>query len=102
MNKPNISKRAFWSYDFSKIDFEKDWDFVIGQIVDYGMDDKEFVEIIRFYGKEKVLSVIHSKLSNIDYRIKYFEVPANDDFILKRIKRLKIREEQAELVIQGD
>ncbi len=51
--KPNISKRVFWDIDFDSLDFEKDRFYVIDKVMNFGLWD-DFVEIMKFYGKDIV------------------------------------------------
>lgn len=55
--KPDISRLAFWDVDYDKIDREESANFVIPRILDRGLR-KEQLELIRFYGKDKIRSII--------------------------------------------
>lgn len=48
--KPNVSKRVFWDIDFSSLDYQKDRFYIIERVMNYGLWN-DFVEIVRFYGK---------------------------------------------------
>ena len=53
MNKPEISKKAFWDVRFSKIDFEKHSLFVMEKIFSYGSWDDQ-VAIMKYYGLNRI------------------------------------------------
>lgn len=60
MYHPNFSKIrpvVFWDTDISKIDWEKNKTAVIKRIAERG-NDEEITEIIRFYGKEIIISTL--------------------------------------------
>ena len=48
--KPNIAKRVFWDIDFNSLDYQKDRFYIIERVMNYGLWN-DFVEIVRFYGK---------------------------------------------------
>jgi hypothetical protein len=48
--KPNVSKRVFWDIDFSSLDYQKDRFYIIERVMNYGLWN-DFIEIVRFYGK---------------------------------------------------
>ena len=61
-NRPDVTKfRAtlFWDTAFDNIDFMAHKRYVINRVFERGAEE-EIQEIIRFYGKETVLSTIHS------------------------------------------
>lgn len=51
--KPNISKIAFWDVNFETIDFDKSSVFVMDKVFNHGTW-KDIIEILRFYGLERV------------------------------------------------
>lgn len=53
MDKPILSKQAFWDVDMDKIDYEKRARFVIEKIVDRGSLD-DFIQLRKFYGDQKI------------------------------------------------
>jgi hypothetical protein len=58
--KPNVSKIAFWDVNFDNIDFEGDSVFVMDKVFNYGIW-ADIVEILRFYGIERVKKeIIHA------------------------------------------
>ncbi len=52
-NKPEINKSLFWDTDFDRIDFEKNARFVIQRVLTRG-NEKDFQELIKFYGIERL------------------------------------------------
>jgi hypothetical protein len=52
-SKPNVSKIAFWDVNFDNIDFESNSIFVMDKVFNYGIWS-DIVEILRFYGIERV------------------------------------------------
>lgn len=94
--KPNISKHAFWSYDvdFETLDFNENAHFVIKQITQFGTIE-EYNEIIRFYGREKVLEYIDYEFKQIELRKKLFKTPDLGGFTENLIKRLNQRLKEA-------
>jgi len=80
-NKPNISRRVFWDIDFESLDFEKDRQFVIDKVVNYGLWE-DFVALINYYGKEVVEKEIikspYLKKEVLNFLCFYFELKPTD------------------------
>ncbi|QKJ29355.1 hypothetical protein HQ865_06150 [Mucilaginibacter mali] len=53
MNKPILSKQAFWDVDMDKIDYEKNARHVVEKVIERGTND-DFISILKFYGFEHV------------------------------------------------
>ncbi len=53
MQKPELSKQAFWDVDMNSIDFDKHARYVIEKIIDRGSFD-DFIAIRKFYGDKKI------------------------------------------------
>ena len=51
--KPNLSKVSFWDVDFDALDYEKDKFFIIDKVMNFGLW-KDFLEILKFYGKDTI------------------------------------------------
>ena len=49
MNKPILSKQAFWDVDMDKIDYKKHARYVMEKVIDRGTID-DFKELRKFYG----------------------------------------------------
>ena len=61
-NHPDLSKIRpviFWDTEIEKIDWDKNKTAVVKRIFERGNDDEK-MEIIRFYGKEIVLSILEN------------------------------------------
>ncbi len=80
-SKPNISRRVFWDIDFASLDYEKDRRFVIDKVLNYGLWD-DFVEMMRFYGKEAVKEEIvklpYFKKEVLNFLCFYFKLKPED------------------------
>lgn len=59
MKLPLFFKYIFWSYDFSKIDTEKDINGIIIDTINYG-GWKHWKWIFNYYGKNKIKKVIEN------------------------------------------
>jgi len=60
--KPNqeiITSPLFWDIDYKKIDYTRGFKFVIQRVFERG-NKEQIEEIIRFYGKNRVIEVIQS------------------------------------------
>ena len=53
MNKPILSKQAFWDVDMDKIDYEKNARHVIEKVIDRG-SFKDFIHLRNFYGDKRI------------------------------------------------
>ncbi|HEY9196193.1 MAG TPA: hypothetical protein VIM77_08000 [Mucilaginibacter sp.] len=53
MDKPILSKQAFWDVDMNTIDYEKNARFVIEKVVDRGSFE-DFIALKKFYGDNKI------------------------------------------------
>ena len=53
MDKPVLSKQAFWDVDMEKIDYEKNAVHVVEKVLERGKAE-DFNNLLRFYGFEKV------------------------------------------------
>lgn len=75
-NIPNLDRVLFWDTDIDKLDWQKAYKAVIARIVERG-GRQEIDEINRFYGYDKVVTVIRDEiyfLPNyaIDRALKFF------------------------------
>ena len=59
-DKPNLPARLFWEYDYETIDWQKGALIVIERVLDRG-NLGELKEMIRYYGRRKVLKVLKTK-----------------------------------------
>jgi len=53
MNKPVLSKQAFWDVDMDKIDYEKRARFVMEKVIDRGSFE-DFIALRNFYGDQRI------------------------------------------------
>ncbi len=53
MDKPVLSKQAFWDVDMDKIDYEKNARHVVEKVIERGKIE-DFNNLLRFYGFERV------------------------------------------------
>jgi|SRR5476651_994021 len=57
MDKPVLSKQAFWDVDMDKIDYEKNAKFVIVKVFDRGSFD-DIIALLNFYPQDKIISAL--------------------------------------------
>lgn len=55
--QPDLPKWLFWDSVFEKMDWQKCYHYVIERVLDRGTDDN-LAELVRYYGREKVLHVL--------------------------------------------
>lgn len=53
MDKPILSKQAFWDVDMDKIDYRKNASYVIAKVFDRGTLD-DIISVLNFYNEEKI------------------------------------------------
>ena len=53
----HLSSKAFWDVDMSKLDYEKNADYIIRKVFEYGSLE-DILELTVYYGKEKVKKVL--------------------------------------------
>ncbi len=80
-NKPILSKRVFWDIDFEKLDYEKDKQFIIDKVMNYGLWE-DFTALMRFYGKnvvkEEVVKVAFFKKDVLNFLCFYLKLKPKD------------------------
>lgn len=78
MEKPKLSRTIFWDIDFSKIDYDGKYRFVIERVIERG-DLNDWKEIKRYYGlgkiKEAVLNARYLTKITMRFCSVYFDVP---------------------------
>lgn len=57
MDKPVLSKQAFWDVDMDKIDYEKNAAHVIAKVFDRGTID-DIISILNFYDEDKIKNAL--------------------------------------------
>lgn len=77
-DKSKFRKTLFWDTDFDALDWQRNYEWIIQRVFDYG-NGTEIKETIRFYGRKKILDVLRSvkdawneKIRNINIK-KYLE-----------------------------
>jgi hypothetical protein len=60
--KPNISSKAFWDTNFEALDYERNKDYIIAKVFEFGKW-KDISEITKFYGEEQVKQSLVSSFS---------------------------------------
>lgn len=60
--KPDLPKRFFWEFDYDRIDWQKAYVTVIQRIIERGGKER-WQELVRFYGKEKVVNSIMNEIN---------------------------------------
>ncbi|SHM59159.1 DUF6922 domain-containing protein [Chryseobacterium polytrichastri] len=58
---PNIERVFFWDFDIDAMDFDKAYKTIIARIIERG-GQEEVDEIVRFYGREKVIKAIRDEI----------------------------------------
>jgi hypothetical protein len=53
MDKPFLSKQAFWDIDMEKIDYQKNARHVVEKVIERGTEE-DFINVLNYYGFKKV------------------------------------------------
>jgi len=62
MNKPQLSKQAFWDVNMESIDYEKHALYVMEKVIDRGSFN-DFINLRKFYGDDRIKEeVIYTKV----------------------------------------
>ena len=77
----HLSSKAFWDIDMSKLDYEKQADYIIRKVFDHGSWE-DVLEVTAYYGKERTAMA----LKNASYLMektmvlasKIFTIPITD------------------------
>ena len=68
-DKPNLPKRLFWEFKYDDIDWRDAYQEVMIRVFEWGSPE-EWEEMIRFYGKEKVIKILKTEIKFLaDYAI---------------------------------
>ncbi len=80
MEKPNISRQAFWDVHFDKLDYQNKADFIIIRVFEYGTLS-DLNRTLDFYGVERSKSAILNakflKKNAINTASLIFDIPRN-------------------------
>ena len=75
-----IRKSLFWDVDYKKLNYQKDANFIIGRVLDFG-NLKEYKEILKFYGLSKIKKVakrhIFSDIKSANFWSLILKIPFN-------------------------
>jgi hypothetical protein len=86
--RPNLKPRLFWDQRYEDIDWQEGSRGVIERVLVWG-NDEEYEEIIRFYGRERIIHVLTKEYCYIpkymmDHVAGYFGSNQEDFTIYKR------------------
>ena len=74
---PNIAKKIFWDIRFEDLDYDKDKFFIIEKVLNYGLWN-DFLEIIKYYGKDtikrEIVNSAYLKKDVLNFVCFYFEL----------------------------
>jgi len=71
--KPNLARRLFWDWKYEAIDWDKNYLSIINRVIERGTDE-EIQELIRFYGKPKVINALVKEIKYLpDYVVEKVE-----------------------------
>jgi hypothetical protein len=59
--KPDFAKKFFWEFVYDSINWEEGYETVIQRILERGME-KEWKELIRDYGKDKIIKTLKEQI----------------------------------------
>ena len=76
--RPNLPKVLFWEFDYDKIDWKRAYKTIIERVLDKG-NTAEWEELIRFYGKDKIIFALKNEITYIsdmttDALCEYFQL----------------------------
>ena len=70
MDKPILSKQAFWDVDMDSIDYHKNAAHVVEKVIERGKAE-DFNNLLKFYGFDKVKELALQALSLSDISINF-------------------------------
>jgi len=62
--RPNLKDRLFWDWKVDEVDWQKSARSIIERVLSRG-NNEEYDELVRFYGREKVVHVLTVERCNI-------------------------------------
>jgi hypothetical protein len=89
IQKPALSKRAFWDTDLNALDFERHAEFIITRIFERG-NESDQQAILRYYGEGPILQSLKSASSLLPIareRAKQLFHLSDQDFVCYRSKQ---------------
>jgi hypothetical protein len=60
--RPDLPKRFFWEADYDRIDWQASYRTIIQRILERGRE-KEWKELIRFYGRDKIITALKEEIN---------------------------------------
>lgn len=78
-NRPHLHKRLFWEFRYDQIDWQKHYAVIIQRVIERGTPE-EWNELVRFYGKHKVVGTLKNETNFLPDEIiadvcRYFTLP---------------------------
>ena len=74
----HLSSKAFWDIDMSKLDYEKQADYIIRKVFDHGSWD-DVLEVTAYYGndriKESLINAYYLMEKTLVFASKIFNIP---------------------------
>ncbi len=70
MDKPVLTKQAFWDVDMNNIDYEKHARFVVEKVIEKGTE-RDFLNTVKFYGFDRVKNLALQALWLSDISINF-------------------------------
>lgn len=76
--RPKLPKVLFWEFDYDRIDWTRSYKTIMERVLDKG-NEAEWEELIRFYGKDKVVYALKNEITYLsdmttDAVCKYFQL----------------------------
>lgn len=91
-------KYLFWSYDMESLDLEKDKDYIITQVLNYG-DWEDLKWFFRIYSREEIREVVARPSKGVwfekvlNFWIKMFNIKIKKEIYKKAILNLGLQKE---------
>lgn len=57
ISTPNLARRLFWDFRYNDIEWQNDYGTIIERVIERGTDE-EWGELMRFYGRQKVIDTL--------------------------------------------
>lgn len=86
--RPNLKPRLFWDQRYEDIDWQENALGVIERVLEWG-NDEEYEEIVRFYGRERIIYALTKENCHLpnfimDHVAGYFGVKKEDFIVWKK------------------
>lgn len=81
-NPPSLPAWLFWDTNIAQLNWNHAWVSVIVRVLEKG-NDKHFEEIVKYYGRSKILDAVQNKIKflpeyAIDFVCQYFSLDKQD------------------------